>query len=140
MATSTGPDDLAQAPAPARADALEPRRAQMFPTLEEGQIARLAALGRRRAVAQGEILFEPGDRDVPFFVILSGAMEVVHPSCVTEDLITVHEAGGFTGEANMLSGRVSLVRGRMREPGELLELHRDVLRTLVQTDPELSEI
>src|SRR6185503_16047355 len=78
--------------------------------------------------------------DVPFFVILSGTMEVVHPNCATEDLVTVHEAGGFTGEINLLSGRASLVRGRMREPGELLELHRDTLRTLVQTDPELSEL
>ncbi len=140
MVSPTRPDDSAQAAAPAPADALEQRRAQMFPTLDERQIARLASFGRRRAVAQGEILFEPGDRDVPFFVILSGALEIVHPNCATEDLITVHESGGFTGEISMISGHVSLVRGRMRAPGEILQLHHDMLRTLVQTDAELSEL
>ena len=35
--------------------------------------------------------------------------------------IGIHGTGQFTGEANMLSGRPSLVRGRIREAGALLD-------------------
>src|SRR5204862_2071492 len=46
----------------------------------------------------------------------------------------------FTGEVIMLSGRRALVRVRVREAGELIELDREHLLALVQTDAELGEI
>ena len=52
----------------------------------------------------------------------------------------MHGPGEFTGEVNMLSGRRSLVRGRAVGAGEAIELSRDELLSLVQTDAELSEI
>ena len=52
---------------------------QIFPTLTEAQIHRIRPVGHVRNVKPGEILFEPGDTQVPFFVILSGAMEIVQP-------------------------------------------------------------
>src|SRR5262245_27120338 len=42
----------------ARMSLMEERRAQMYPSLTEAQIARIAALGTRRRVGRGEILFE----------------------------------------------------------------------------------
>ncbi len=113
---------------------------QLFPTLTPVQIARIAAHGRVRHVQRGEVLIETGDQIVPFFVIMTGQVEVVRPSTAGETLITVYGPGGFTGEANMLSGRRSLARARVREPGELIELDRERMRSLVQTDTELGEI
>src|SRR5207237_5492251 len=49
-------------------------------------------------------------------------------------------AGQFTGEGTMLTGRRALARARMSEPGEVVELDREQLLGLVQTDPELSEM
>lgn len=46
----------------------------------------------------------------------------------------------FTGELNMLSGRRGLVSIRVAEAGELIEIEREALRALVQTDSELSDI
>ena len=40
----------------------------------------------------------------------------------------------------MISGHGALVRGRVTEPGEFLELSGDGLRSLVAKDAELSEI
>ena len=57
-----------------------------------------------------------------------------------ETLVAVHGPGQFTGEVNMLSGRPALVRARASEPGEVIELDREHLLALVQTDSELSEI
>src|SRR5689334_18719644 len=116
------------------------RTDRMFPTLTPEQIARIAAHGKVRPVRRGEVLVEAGDQNVPFFVIASGAVEIVRPSGDSETLVVLHEPGQFTGEVNMLSGRRSLVRARVTEPGEVIELDHDHLMALVQTDAELSEI
>ena len=56
------------------------RPERLFPTLTPAQIARIAPHGRRRAIASGEVLVEVGQRPVPFFVVLSGEMQVLRPS------------------------------------------------------------
>jgi thioredoxin reductase (NADPH) len=112
----------------------------LFPTLTAAQIARIEPHGRRRAISQGEVLVDVGHKTVPFFVVLDGEIEVVRPSATTETLITKHRSGQFTGEAALIAGRRALARLSVSEPGEVLELSRDHLLTLVQNDAELSEI
>lgn len=113
---------------------------QLFPTLTAPQIARVRAHGRVRPIERGEILVEQGDANIPFWVVVSGELEIVRPLGNTETLITTHGPGHFTGEVSMLSGRRALVRIRVREGGELIELEREKMLALVQTDAELSEI
>jgi thioredoxin reductase (NADPH) len=115
-------------------------RTQAFPVLTPEQIARIRPLGRLRRVQRGEILFEPGDTGVPFFVLLSGSMEIVQPALDGERPIATHAPGGFTGEITMISGQRCLVRGRVTEAGDFLEVSSDGLRSLVAKDAELSEI
>jgi len=113
---------------------------QSFPKLTPAQIDRIRPESKLRKVETGEILFEPGDINVPFFVLLTGAMEIVQPTPAGESEIVRHVPGEFTGEITMISGQKCLVRGRVTEPGEFLELSAERLRSLVATDAELSEI
>jgi thioredoxin reductase (NADPH) len=113
---------------------------RVFPILTPTQIARVAARGRVRPTRRGEVLFDAGAAVIPFFVVTAGEVEIVRPSGTAEELVVIHKPGQFTGEANMLTGRRSLVRGRVRESGEVIELDREQLLALVQTDTELSEI
>ena len=112
----------------------------MFPKLSPEQLDRIRPYGHARHADVGEILFDVGDRDVNFFVVLSGELEIFRPERDGEDIVTVHEPGEFTGEVNMLSGRANLVKGRMRQPGELLELDRPSFRKLLAAESELSEL
>jgi thioredoxin reductase (NADPH) len=116
------------------------RSEHIFPTLTRAQMARIATHGRVRPVKAGDVLIEQGDSNVPFFVITSGEVEIVRPSPSGEMRVVVHGAGHFTGEVNMLAGRRSLVRARIIEAGEVIELPRAELLSLVQTDAELSDI
>jgi len=111
-----------------------------FPTLTPALIERIAAHGRVRPIQAGEVLIEAGDPVVPFLVVISGRIEIVRTSGDAETLIAVHEPGQFTGEANMLSGRRSLFRARATEPGEVIELGRGEMLSLVQNDAEIGEI
>jgi hypothetical protein len=103
-------------------DPFEQRRDQMFNTLAAEQMARIAPLGTRRRVRRGETLYDQGARDIPFYVVLQGTLEVVRPHDTVEDAITVLGPGQFTGEMNMLTGRRSLVRARAAEDGEVIEV------------------
>ena len=111
-----------------------------FPVLTAEQISRIRPTSKSRQVKVGDILFEPGDADVPFFVLLSGSMEVVQPDRHGERLLVKHEAGNFTGEMTNISGRLALARGRVTEAGEFLEMSNHDLRALVARDAELSDI
>ena len=117
---------------------------RLFPTLTSVQMARIAARGRRRTIALGEVLVEVGDKDTPFFVVVSGAvsgeLQAPRPSGATETLVVAHGPGQFSGEASMISGRRAMGRLRASEPGEVIELEREQLLALIQTDAELSEI
>lgn len=116
------------------------RADQIFPALTKAQIDRIAAHGFMRIVRSGEILVEYGDTAVPFFVIVSGELEAVRPTGGIETLLTILHAGQFTGEVNTLSGRRTMARLRARTDGNVVQLSREHLLALVQTDGELSEV
>jgi len=113
---------------------------QAFPVLTTAQIGRVRPVGKLRKVEPGEILFQPDDTGVPFFVLLTGGMEVVQPGLAGERLIVKHGPGAFTGEISMISGQRCLVRGRVTEAGDFIEVSSDGLRAIVARDAELSEI
>ena len=123
-------------PVPSALDA----RTQAFPVLTAAQISRVKGSGKLRQVEPGEVLFAPGDTNVPFFVLLSGAMEIVQPDLVGEHLIAKHGPGEFTGEMTMISGQRCLVLGRVTQAGQFMELSGEGLRSLIARDAELSEI
>jgi thioredoxin reductase (NADPH) len=113
---------------------------KIFPKLTSAQLSRIAARGHMRAMEVGEVLHEQGHRSAPFFVVISGELEVVRPSVPVETLVTVYEPGQFTGEVGTLSGRRSLFRIRATKPGKIIELDRQQMLSLVQTDAELGQI
>jgi len=112
----------------------------MFPVLTAAQLARFVAHGTRRPIARGDLLFEAGEASTPFFVITAGEVEFVRPAGATETRFAALRAGQFTGEVYLLSGRRTMVRARVTEAGEVIELDREQLLALVQVDSELSEI
>ena len=115
-------------------------KTQAFPVLTPAQVDRVRAFGKVRKIEQGEILFQPDEMNVPFLVLISGRMEIVQPGISEERAVASHGPGQFTGEMNMISGRRSVVRGRMTESGEAIEMTGEGLRALVARDAELSEI
>ena len=115
------------------------RSAQMFPHLTAVQVARLIPHGKKIATHKGQILAEAGDR-VPMYVVLTGSLEIIQPTLVGESLVVVHTEGSFSGDVGTLRGISSVVRTRVRDPGEVLVIDNAGLRDVVQTDSQLSEL
>jgi thioredoxin reductase (NADPH) len=120
---------------------LTSRQEDVFPVLTEGQMARVAAHGRVRSIRPGDVLAQPGQLSISFFVLRSGLLDIIRPDGpAREAIVATMAAGQFTGEVNMISGRRALFLIRVREGGEAIELTREQLVALIQNDAELSEI
>src|SRR2546423_4304505 len=113
---------------------------QTFPVLTDAQLARISEHGRRREVEAGQVLIDLGAPVTHFYVVRSGAIEGVQLREGGGVRVRTLRSGQFSGEVSILSGRPSLITLRVCEDGEVVELDRDSLLGLIQTDAELSEI
>src|SRR5215831_1558692 len=116
------------------------RNERVFHVLTPHQIAQVAAHGRRRKTSRGEVLVETGDKSLPMFLVASGELDILRSSGTTETTIVTIGPGQFSGDINLITGRRSLARYRIREAGEVIQLDRDQVLALVQTDAALSEM
>ncbi|MGA8532193.1 MAG: FAD-dependent oxidoreductase [Acidobacteriaceae bacterium] len=116
------------------------RADQIFPLLTAPQIHTVTAYGHVRSASAGEVLLESGDSNPSVFLVISGQLEAVRPSFPHETLINIFGPGQFTGELNILPGHRSIARIRARQAGEVIQIDREALLRLVQTEEELSEI
>src|SRR5918992_4537485 len=112
-----------------------------FPTLEEAQIA---GIGRcSSAISKwyrdGETLFAVGERNFKFHVIKSGEVEIIDYSGDVPKTVTIHRAGGFTGDISHLTGNPSVVSGVARGEVQVYEISGDVLRRVVKQCPPPSD-
>ena len=127
------------APPSAAPSASGVRAEHIYPELTTAQLTRVAAHGRQRHVAAGEILVQAGEQAARLFVVMSGRIDVLRPSA-GEELVVTYGPGMFTGEVTLLSGRPGLAQIRAGTAGEVIEVSRNDLLSLIQTDGELSEI
>ncbi|HEV7682099.1 MAG TPA: FAD-dependent oxidoreductase [Pyrinomonadaceae bacterium] len=112
----------------------------MFPVVTSAQQARILAHGKRRRVEEGELVVELNEHVAKIFLVVSGQLHILQVSNNQEHVVAICNAGMFTGELTVLSGRRGLVRIRAAEKSELIEIDRESLRGLVETDSELSDI
>ena len=117
-----------------------PNAALLFPRLSSAQIARIACHGVTRHVTCGEVLIEGGQANVPFFVVKAGEIEVIRPSGLGDLPLAVVQPNQFTGDISMILGRPALMRLRVSESGEVVQLTRDQMHALIQADAEMSEV
>jgi thioredoxin reductase (NADPH) len=115
-------------------------REEVFPTLTDAQIERVARYGNRRTLAEGEVLIEQGAPLRSFYVLLSAEIEAVRPGEIGERVVTIAGRGQFTGEINTITGRHAIFQIQVSKPGEAIEVNRDRMMALVQTDAEIGEI
>src|SRR6266576_2320401 len=118
----------------------ESRTNEAFPELTPAQLARIEPHGRRRRLAQGEVVGEPGQPVTKIFVVVSGQLDAVTPLQAPTANMPRFTPGMFTGERSILSGGRFLGRISATVPSDVIEVERDELLKLIQTDTELSDV
>jgi thioredoxin reductase (NADPH) len=87
----------------------------------------------------GEYLFRAGDVSYDFYVIVSGAVDIVVGSGGDEQIITRHGSGRFLGELNLLTGQRVYLSARVAEPGEVIVVPATELRQVIASKPGLGD-
>ncbi|HEX5831513.1 MAG TPA: cyclic nucleotide-binding domain-containing protein, partial [Gemmatimonadaceae bacterium] len=115
------------------------RRDVAFPQLGERDIATLAHSATRRHLRDGESLFQAGASRGGFFVVLSGAVEIVDRNGSEPRPVAVHEPGEFTGDIDILSRRRPVVSAVARGDSELLDVPPSEIRRIIGEQSTLGE-
>jgi thioredoxin reductase (NADPH) len=72
-------------------------------------------------------------------VVLNGQVEIVEESSGSRQTVTIHQAGEFTGDVDMLTSRPSFVTAISKGSSETLRIDATNLRTILNQVPSLGE-
>ena len=111
-----------------------------FPSLTERQIETLSKYAKRRHFHHNDTLFQAGVSPATFFVVLSGAIEILDHSGDEPRTIVVHEPGEFTGDIDILTRRVTVVSAVARGETDVLEVAPADIRRLIAEDPAMGDV
>jgi thioredoxin reductase (NADPH) len=119
---------------------LDPDDPTLFPRLTAAQIAQLAERAETLSLSPGDVLFEQGQRDTPFYVVLSGAIDIIDRQPDGDHYFTQCQPGTFAADISMFTGEPTLARGVIAEESSILALPPDALRALVASSTELGDL
>lgn len=110
-----------------------------FPRLDDAEIKALKRIGTTRRLQDGESLVEMGEEGVGFFVVLSGALEIVDRSGDEPRTLVVHQPGEFTGGIGLLKQLRSIADAVARGETEVLQIPVDDIRRTIVERPGLGD-
>ena len=128
-----------QAPPPPWAAGTEHRQHELYPELNEEQINIVRQYGEEREVADGTLLWDIGDRNCEFFLVLEGALEIFRRTDRGEHVIVTLGRRHYGGETVTLSGRGALVAGRAKGHTRVVAVSTEKLREMIAIEATLGE-
>ena len=110
-----------------------------FPKLTQPEIDLLADLATLCSFADGELIFEAGQRGISLYVLVSGEIAIVDDS--TDDLKTVaiHGPGEFSGDVSLLTDRPAVISAYAKGDCRAYCVRPAELRRVIQEIPDLSD-
>jgi thioredoxin reductase (NADPH) len=123
-----------------QASVLETRRHQMFPHLDEHDIARLKRFGEIRHFPDGTLIMKAGELAPGLVFVLQGTIDVRQGGAVSSrEPIIQHGPGNFLGELAQLSDRPALVDASAAGEVEAIVIPPRRLRDVLVQEAELGE-
>jgi thioredoxin reductase (NADPH) len=119
---------------------LDPDDPTLFPRLTAAQIEQLSERAETLSLSPGEVLFEQGQRDTPFYVVLTGAIDIIDRQPDGDRYFTQCQPGTFAADISMFTGEPTIARGVIAEESSILALPPDGLRGLVASSTELGDL
>ncbi|HKV10154.1 MAG TPA: ATP-binding protein [Thermoanaerobaculia bacterium] len=118
----------------------DPNEEALFPRLEGDVLQQLIEVGTEVELEDGDVLFQEGDQNYHFFVVLDGEVRVTKQVGDDETLLAVHDQGEFSGEISMLTGGPAIATGRAAGKTRLLKIEPDTFRRLIAECPGVARV
>ena len=111
----------------------------LFPRLSDAKLHWLAKRGERRRFEPGDVLYEHGERDAPFYVIERGLVEFVDRKPGKDVYIGQADSRTYIGDIAMFTGEPTISACLAVEPTDVIVFDRPGLRAMVARWPEFGE-
>jgi thioredoxin reductase (NADPH) len=111
----------------------------LFPRLSDSKLEWLAKRGERRTFQPGEVLYEHGVRDAPFYVIESGLVEFVDRKPGKDVYVAQADSRTFIGDIAAFTGEPTISACVAVEPTDVIVFDQAGLRGMVAHWPEFGE-
>jgi CRP-like cAMP-binding protein len=118
----------------------DPDEPSLFPRLEGPLLEMLNPLGAVEEHQDGDVLFQEGDQEYQFYVVLDGEVRITKRVGMEETLLTIHRPGEFTGEISMLTGGPAIATGRSLGPSRVLRLDAKTFRQVMAENPQVARV
>jgi thioredoxin reductase (NADPH) len=115
--------------------------ARKVESLTPHMMRRLREYGSIESKVRGEMLFEQGERQVDFFVVIEGKLELFgrkgKSAREVESILTGRQ---FSGELDLLNDRPTLLNCRAIKTSQVLRIRRESLRQMMRTELDVAEL
>ncbi|MEM9295635.1 MAG: cyclic nucleotide-binding domain-containing protein, partial [Planctomycetota bacterium] len=123
------------------ADAADVQDEMIFPVLPEGVMRAISERAVCRAFGPGELLFEQGVRNAPFYVVEEGRVVFFDRNRAEADVYFAAAGEGmFLGDTSIFTGEPTVAECRAYESTRVLELTHDQLRDLIREHSEAGDL
>ncbi len=110
----------------------------LFPTLNDEQLACFRRFGEERQLDTGGVLFQEGEPERDFYVILEGDVKITRRVAGEDVTLTVHHARQFTGALSMFTGAPSIATGRALTPCRLIHVDVEAFKRMLGDCPPVA--
>jgi signal transduction histidine kinase len=118
----------------------DPNEESLFPRLRGEALERVREQGAELDLEPGTVLFQEGDTDYKFFVVLEGQVRITKKVGGEETVLAVHEPGEFSGEISMLTGGPAIATGRALGKVRVIRVEPDKFRRLIAEEPSVGRV
>ena len=110
-----------------------------FPTLSDSDVEYLSGVATVCTFEDGELIYEAGQRGVPFYVVESGEIAIVDESADEPKIVVVHGPREFAGDVSLLTDRPTAIAAYARGAVRAYCVGQADLRRVIQEIPDLSD-
>ena len=109
-----------------------------FPKLTHTQVEKLKKYGEVELYEEATRVFELGDNQYDFFLILKGKIKIEDP--YNQNTIVTHGKYEFTGDSGMLSNRAAQFHAVAQPNTKLLRIKPEQLKVVISENSDISDM
>jgi signal transduction histidine kinase len=118
----------------------DPNLNTLFPKLPDEALQEMQQFGKEIQLNKGDILFNEGESNYKFHVVLEGQIEITKQVGDETRLLAVHRRGEFMGELSMLTGSASIANAKALSPSRVLQVDIDTFKHMMAECSPLADV
>lgn len=113
------------------------KRFSLFEGMGIREFHAIASITQREQYRDGDVIFRPGEEDLPLILLVGGRMEIHHSYETPEDRSATIGPGSFLGEVSIFSRNPTIATCIARDRAEALIISRFQLQEVMRIYPQI---